>query len=425
MDSRGVVITGLGVISPIGNGIAEFMDALKRGKPGVRFIPELEELKFSCCIAGVPQDFAQIREKYFTVREASVMTEATAYAAVAALEAWKDAGLEIPNEESPVDWDTGAVIGTGIGDMETIAQRIVPMVNDKKVRRMGSRIVEQVMNSGASAKVSGLLGLGAQATANSSACSTGTEAVAEAVWKIRAGLAKRMVVGGTEGPSPYTWSGFDAMKVLPRKFNDRPETASRPMSAAAAGFVPGAGAGILILEDEQTALERGARIYAKVSGVHVNCGGQRNGGAMTAPNNQGVLRCIHGALKDAGVQAKDIDSISGHLTATFADPIEVQNWAKALGASPGDFPLINSVKSMTGHCLGAAGAVESIAAALELHHGFLHPSINCEDIHPEIAPFEEKVVRKYTDYPELQCLAKASFGFGDVNSCLVFTKWKA
>ncbi|MBI9074816.1 MAG: beta-ketoacyl-[acyl-carrier-protein] synthase family protein [Desulfatibacillum sp.] len=423
MKNNGVVITGLGVVSPIGHGVEEFMESLKTGRSGIRFIPELEELNFSCCVAGVPKDFNAVRAQYFSSHESSVMTEATAYAAVAALDAWRDAGLDVPNEDSPVDWDTGAIIGTGIGDMETIAQRIVPMVNGKNVRRMGSRIVEQVMNSGACARVSGLLGLGNQATANSSACSTGAEAVAEAVWRIRAGLAKRMVVGGTEGPSPYTWSGFDAMRVLPKKFNDCPEQASRPMSATASGFVPGAGAGILVLEDEQTAVARGARIYARVSGAYANCGGQRSGGTMTAPNNEGVLRCIAGALQDAGVHPRDVDSISGHLTATFADPIEVQNWSKALGLEPGDFPLINSVKSMTGHCLGAAGAVESIAAALEMYHGFLHPSVNCEDIHPEIAAFEERVVRTYMDYPELQCLAKASFGFGDVNSCLVFTKW--
>ncbi len=425
MDKNNVVITGMGVVSPIGHGLETFMDSLKQGRSGIRYLPELEELKFSCRIAAVPQDFDQVREQYFGPGQGSIMTEATAYAAVAALDAWQDAGLPQPQEDSPPDWDTGAIIGTGIGDMETIAQKIVPMVNGKKVRRMGSRIVEQVMNSSACAKVSGILGLGNQATANSSACSTGTEAVAEAVWRIRAGLAKRMVVGGTEGPSPYTWSGFDAMRVLPRNFNDCPEKGSRPMSASAGGFVPGAGAGILVLEDEQSALDRGARIYARVSGVHVNCGGQRAGGTMTAPNNQGVLRCILGALEDAGITPQDVDAISGHLTATFADPIEIANWRKALGIEPGDFPFVNSTKSMTGHCLGAAGAVESIAAVLELYHGFLHPSINSEDIHPEIEDLEEKVVQKCMDYPELQCMAKASFGFGDVNSCLIFTKWNA
>jgi len=196
------------------------------------------------------------------------------------------------------------------------------------------------------------------------------------------------------------------------------------MSASACGFVPGAGAGALVVEELETALERGSRIYAEILGAVVNCGGQRNGGSMTAPNPEGVQRCIQSALTDACIDSNEIDLINGHLTATFADPHEVENWSKALGRGPGIFPFINSTKSMIGHCLGAAGSIETIASVLEIYKGFAHPSINCDDIHPDIEAYANKIIQKYFDFPELKTVAKASFGFGDVNSCLILRKWE-
>ncbi|MEA1935698.1 MAG: beta-ketoacyl synthase N-terminal-like domain-containing protein, partial [Thermodesulfobacteriota bacterium] len=282
----------------------------------------------------------------------------------------------------------------------------------------------QVMNSGTSACVAGLLALGNQVTSNSSACSTGTEAIFDGMMRIRMGLAKRMLAGGSEGPSPYIWSGFDSMRVLSRKFNDKPEAASRPMSASASGFIPGSGAGVLMLEDLESALQRGARIYAEVLGGAVNCGGHRSGGTMTAPNPEGVQRCIRSAISDAGITPQQIDAISGHLTATFSDPGEVKSWFLALEREIDDFPYINAAKSMIGHCLGATGAIESIAVVLQLYKGFLHPSINCEDVHPEIAAFADKIPQTLMEYPDLKVIIKAGFGFGDVNSCLIFKKWE-
>lgn len=418
-----VVITGMGVVSPNGTGIDEFEASLRRGRSGIRFIPELEELKFGCRIAGVPRGVRLAWEKYFGAPGKSFREGNIEYASLAAAEAWLDAGLALPDEGSPPDWDSGTIFGCGICDMDTIANRLVPMVNAGKTRRLGSMVVERVMGSGISAHIGGLLALGNQATTNSSACSTGTEAVVDAVWRIRTGLAKRMVAGGAEGASVYTWSGFDSMRVLSRKFNDAPEKGSRPMSASACGFVPGAGAGALVLEELGFARARGARIYAEVKGGWVNCGGQRGGGSMTAPNPDGVTRCIRGALTDAGMGPDGIDAINGHLTATFADPREVESWAGALERNPSDLPWISSTKSMIGHCLGAAGAIESVAAVLALDRSFIHPSVNCEDLHPDIAPYEGRIVRSCLEMPELNTIAKASFGFGDVNSCLILQKW--
>jgi 3-oxoacyl-(acyl-carrier-protein) synthase len=214
------------------------------------------------------------------------------------------------------------------------------------------------------------------------------------------------------------------MRVLAKKFNDRPEEGSRPMSASAAGFVPGCGAAVLVLEDLLTARERGARIYAEILGVGVNCGGQRQGGSMTAPNHAAARRCIRDAVRDAGISAGEIDTINGHLSATFADPYEVMNWSLALERPPAKFPYINATKSMIGHCLGAAGAMESVAVVLELHKGFVHPSINCEDLHRDLTAFEERIPRECLPLAEMRIAIKASFGFGDVNSCVVFRKWQ-
>jgi len=422
---RRVVITGMGVAAPNAHGVEAFAAALREGRSGIRHIRELADLHFGCQVGGIPENFEALRKSYFDHEKLMSINDNIGYASVAAIDAWRDAGFAVPDGDAgDVDWDTGVVLGSGIGGMDTIARTVVPMVNDGKVRRMGSRIVEQVMNSGASARIAGLLALGNQVTSNSSACSTGNEAIIEAMWRIRTGLAKRMLAGGSEGASPYIWSGFDAMRVSCRKFNDAPERASRPMSASAAGFVPGAGGAVLVLEELATARQRGARIYAEVAGGAVNCGGQRGGGSMTAPNPAGVRRCIQGAIADAAIAPGEIQAINGHLTATYADPMEVKNWAATLGRSPADFPFINSTKSLIGHCLGAAGAIESVAVVLQLHRGFLHPSVNSEDLHPEIAAFGDKVPQRGLDMPELRVIAKAGFGFGDVNSCLIFKKWE-
>jgi 3-oxoacyl-(acyl-carrier-protein) synthase len=281
------------------------------------------------------------------------------------------------------------------------------------------------MSSGNTARIAGLLALGNQVTTNSCACSTGTEAVVDAYLRIREGRAERMLAGGSEGHSKYIWAGFDAMKVLCRTHNDAPEKASRPMSASAAGFVPGSGAGVLLLESLESAEKRGARIYAEVLGGAVNCGGHRMGGSMTAPNPTGVRRCVQAAIAMAGVRPEAIGAVNGHLTATFADPSEVGNWAAALGLAPDKMPLIHSTKSMIGHALGAAGGIECVASVLELSRGFVHGSINCEDVHPEIAPYAKCIPHTTVEKPDLRVIAKASFGFGDVNGCVLFGKLSA
>ncbi len=424
--SQRVVVTGLGVISPNANGVPEFELALRKGRSGLRVNEQMIEHGFRCRVAGVPQGVDALAESTFDEELLLAMNQSHRYASLAAVEAWQDAGLARPAAgDDAVDWHTGAVLGTGIGGMDTIASRVIPLVDARKVRRLGSTSVEQVMASGISARIAGILALGNRVTTNSSACSTGTEAVIEGFERVRLGRARRMLCGGAEAASHHIWAGFDAMRVLCRRFNDEPEKASRPMSASAGGFVPGAGAAVLVLESLVSARERGARIYAEVAGESLNCGGQRGGGSMTAPNPEGVQRCMRGALADARLPASDVDVINGHLTATGADPREVGAWAAALEREPGTLPPITSTKSMIGHALGAAGAIECVASVLMLHRGFVHPSINCEDVHPEIESHADSIPHVAREAPDLRILMKAGFGFGDVNACVVFRKWDA
>lgn len=423
---RRVVITGMGVIAPNGNGLADFELALRNGRSGLRREESMVEHGFGCQVAAVPEGTEPLAEAAFSEEDLLAMNQSQRYASLAAVEAWENAGFERPDpiDDDAVDWDTGAILGTGIGGMDTIGERVVPMVDGKKIRRLGSTAVEQVMASGISARVSGQLALGNQVTTNSSACATGAEAIVDGTARIRAGLAERMLCGGSEIGTRYIWAGFDAMRVLCRKFNDEPEKASRPMSASAAGFIPGAGAGVVMVESLAAAEARGATIHAEVLGGGVNCGGHRGGGSMTAPNPDGVRRCIGLAMDDAGIRGDEVDAISGHLTATGADPKEIGSWSAALGRGPDTFPRITSTKSMIGHTLGAAGAIESVAAVLMLKHGFIHPSLNCEDVHPEIEPFAAAIPHEMVEMPDLRIMMKAGFGFGDVNAALVLRKWE-
>lgn len=417
------MITGLGILAPNGHGLRDFEEALRAGRSGIRFYEKLRELKFACQVGGVPQNVEAIKERYFDEEARfSMKSNVVAFGAITAVDCWKDAGLELPDPNDEADFETGAIVGTGVGGNDLMCGYAAPTIDAGRARRMGSTIVEQVMCSAVSARIGGLLGLGGQVTTNSSACTTGTEAVIQAYWHIQAGRAERMLAGGAEADSHYTWGSFDAMRVLSAKFNDEPERASRPMSASAAGFVPGSGAGMLMLESLESAQRRGARIYAEILGGQVNCGGQRGGGSMTAPNPAGVQRCIQEALRAAEVDGREVDLINGHLTATIADPREIASWTAALQTTPDTFPWINSTKSMVGHALGAAGGIECVASVLQLHRGFVHPSLNCEDLHPDLEAYRERIPRSAIDF-DARILAKASFGFGDVNGCAIFRKW--
>ena len=414
----------MGVVSPNGVGVAAFREAIRTGVSGIRFLEPLAALNFSCQIAGMPDVPVALQQQYFDEGELKHLNSSgIVYGVIAGMQAWADAKLPPPEPGVP-DWDSGTVFGAGTSGVDKFRDAIYK-VDELQVRRLGSTVVTQTMTSGISAFLGGKLGLGNQVTTNSSACTTGAESLLLAYERIRYGYAKRMLAGSTSDSGPYIWGAFDAMKVCTFRNNDRPEAGSRPMSATASGIVPGSGAGALLLESLDSALERNAVIYAEVLGGSINSGGQRNGGSMTAPNSAAVQRCIRDALRQAGVQASDIDLINGHLTATGKDAEEVRNWSAALQRRGTDFPYLNALKSMTGHCLSASASIELVATALQLKEGFIFPNINCEDLHPEIlAVADPAKITQQLLYKDINLAAKASFGFGDVNGCIILKKYR-
>jgi len=418
-----VVITGMGVVAPNAVGLDNFLEAIQKGRSGITFHQKLKDFKFSCCIGGIPAISEELKSQYLTPLQLRGFDSAgILYGCIAGMDAWKDAGFII-DKNSPTDYDSGMVFGTGTSGIEKFREAIYKLDN-QKVKRLGSTVVVQTMASGISAYLGGILGLGNQVTTNSSACSTGTEALLMGFERIQSGKASRMLVGSCSDDGAYIWGGFDAMRVMTYKHNETPEKGSKPMSAQASGFVPGSGAGALVLESLESALERKATIYAEVLGGNINSGGQRNGGTLTAPNSQAVQKCIVDAIKDANIKGTEIDAINGHLTATIKDPVEIENWTKALGRKGKEFPIINSLKSMVGHCLAAAASIENVATVLQLKHQFIFPNINCEEVHPDILKLisKEKIPTIMTP-KKLNIIAKASFGFGDVNGCIIFKRY--
>lgn len=410
-------------MAPNAVGLETYRRALFEGKSGIKFSAQMKESGFGCHVAGIPDISEQAADGYFSSELQKNSNASMKYAVIASVDCWRDAGLSVPKPDSPVDWRTAAVIGTSLGGIDTIGEFVVPETNSGRARRLGSSAAERAMSSCASACVGGLLGLGGQVTTNSSACSTGTEAIVNSFWMVREGRIDRVLAGSSEAPSIYTWAFLDSLRVMTRNLNDQPKAASRPLSATASGFVPAGGAGILMLESLESAQSRQARIYAEILGGHSNCGGQRNGGSITASNPEGIRRCVGEALEAAKTNPSEIDYVNGHLTGTGGDPKEICCLSTALKRPLRDMPWTNATKSMIGHGLGASGSMECVATVLQLAHRFLHPSLNCEDLHPEISELQRKVPQTAVAF-ECDVALKTSFGFGDVNSCVVFRRWQ-
>ncbi len=420
-----VVVTGMGVVSPNGIGKKQFLSALKKGVSGITFQPEMARLDFRCQVAGVPplpQSEIDAFLKRFDMEE--VISSGIIYGSIAALEAWEDAGLPVDTNSAKPDIGSGCIFGTGSNGAEATIYQIY-QAEKSLGEKLNPSIPIQSLNSAASVYIAYMLGLGGQVTSNASACSTGTEGLMMAYDKIKAGKVKRMLVGSSESQGAFVWSPFDAMFATAQGHNDHPQQASCPLGEGATGFVPGAGGGTLVVESLDSAVERGAHIYAEIIGGHINSGGQRGDGSMTIGNIHGMIRCIQMAMIDAQITPEQIDFISGHLTSTIGDIIEIRSWISATGLMGENFPYINSTKSMIGHSLSASGSIESIATIMQLENDFIHPSLNAHPIHPDIAPYiaEEKVPKKIIKNAGLDIVAKLSLGFGDVNTCIFFKKW--
>ena len=373
MEKR-VVITGLGVISPVGIGKEEFWNALLAGKSGIGPITHFDAAEYSARIAGEVNDF-DVTKFGVDRKEARHMDRSTQFAVAAAKLALDDSGLNL--DEADRD-RVGTVIGSGIGGMETL-HNLYKGLFEKGPSRVNPFVVPKMIGNMASGQVSIVFGLRGHCASIVTACATGTNSIGDAYRMIQRGELDAAVAGGTEAAvSPGAVAGFAAMKALSTR-NDEPELASRPFDKDRDGFVMGEGSGIVVLEELEHAKKRGAHIYAEVGGYGSNADAYH----ITAPAPEGIqqAKCMKLAIDDAGLEPSAVDYINAHGTSTHLNDLnESLAIAKVFGEHAQKL-LISSTKSMTGHLLGAAGAIEAIASALTIETSKVHPTVNC--IEPE------------------------------------------
>jgi 3-oxoacyl-[acyl-carrier-protein] synthase II len=413
LNKRRVVITGIGVISPIGIGKENFFQSLKEGKCGVDYITRFDTTDFDTKIAAEIKDFDPT--EYIDKKECRRMDRFTQYAVAASKMAVSDAALDI----NAIDNDMfGVCIGSGIGGMETLeAQHDI--LREKGPGRVSPFMVPMMISNIASGNISIALNAKGPNSTVVTACASATNAIGEAFVTIQRGAADIMVTGGTEASiTPLAFAGFCSMKALSTR-NDDPKTASRPFDKDRDGFVMGEGAGMLIVEELEHAQKRGARIYGEVVGYGAS--GDAYHITAPSPDAQGAYRAMLMAVKDAGIEATEIDYINAHGTSTgLNDKLETLAIKKLLGDDAKKV-AISSTKSMTGHLLGAAGAIEAIACLMAINEGIIPPTINYT------TPDEEcdlDYVPNKARNREVKFAMSNSLGFGGHNATIMLKKFE-
>lgn len=404
---RRVVVTGLGIVCPLGNNVEEAWKNALAGKSGVRKIQSFDASEYSCQIAGEIRDFDS--SAYVPAKEARRFDKFVLYGAVAGSQALEDSGLVVTEENAH---RIGVAIGSGIGGLVTICEN-ANTLKEKGPRRVSPFLIPGCIINMASGEFSILKGLKGPNVAYATACSTGLHAIGEAACIIARGDADAMVAGGAEAPiCPVGISGFDNMHALSRR-NDEPEKASRPFDKDRNGFVMGEGSGIVVLEEYEHAKARGAHIYCEVKGYGLS-GDAYN---ITTPSVDGPTRCMQMALDHAGLKPSDIQYLNAHGTSTS---IGDANESKAVMQVFGDDVknlVMSSTKSMTGHLLGGAGGIESVFTILALRDQIVPPTINVENQDPA-CPVDccPNTARKMP----VKNAMKNSFGFGGTNSTIIY-----
>ncbi|VBB05655.1 beta-ketoacyl synthase active site [Lucifera butyrica] len=409
-----VVVTGLGAITPVGIGKDNFWQALLAGKSGISKISRFDASEYATQIIGDVKDFDVTQ--FIDKKEAKRMDRFTQFAIAAAKMAFADAGMDLEQEDRT---RIGTVIGTGIGGMDTLHEQFRTLF-EKGPGRISPFFVPMMIGNMAAGQTSITFGLQGPCTCVVTACATGTNAIGDAFKIVQRGDADVMVAGGTEAAgSPAAVAGFCAMKAMSTR-NEEPEKASRPFERDRNGFIMGEGSGIVILESLEHALARGAHIYAEIAGYGYNADAYH----ITAPAPEGVqaAKCMAMAIRDAGLEPAAVDYINAHGTST---PLNDKNETLAIKSLFGEHAYklaVSSIKSMTGHLLGAAGGIECIATALTIETGMIPPTINYDNPDPELD----------LDYVPNKARAQAvnvaisnSFGFGGHNATILLKKYQA
>jgi len=410
-EQRRVVVTGLGLVSPLGTGVEKNWQALLEGRSGIRKLTRFAADGFAARIAGEVPDFRA--EDYIESKEIKKMDLFIQYAIGAATMAMEDSGLKIDDESAET---VGVIIGVGLCGIETIETTKEALLSGGP-RKISPFFIPKVISNLAPGHVAIRYGAKGVNWTPTSACASGTHAIGEAFHLIRRGVQNAVIAGGAEAAiTPLGVGGFAAMKALSTR-NEEPEKASRPFDKERDGFVIGEGSGILILEDREQALKRGAKIYAEVIGYAAN--GDAYHMTAPAPEGEGAARCMRLALKDAGITPTDVDYINAHGTSTEYNDANETTAIKAVFGEQAAKLAVSSTKSMTGHLLGAAGAVEGVYSALAIHHGMIPPTINYEN--PDPACDLDYVPNKARK-ADIQVVLSNSFGFGGTNGCVIFRR---
>jgi len=405
-----VVVTGMGIISPLGIGVEENWSAIINGKSGIGPITRFDTESFPVKFAGEVADFDA--ERYMGHKEVKKMDRFIHFAVAASDYALKDSGYEITEKNAE---RVGVQVGVGLGGLPAI-EKYHNLYKERGVRKISPFFIPMVIANLASGQVSIHSGAKGPNTCVVTACATGTHSIGDAARLIQYGDADVMIAGGTESViTPLCVGGFHAAKALSTR-NEDPEGASRPFDKDRDGFVIGEGCGVVVLEEYEAAKKRGAKVYGEIIGYALN--GDAYHITSTSPNGEGAARCMKLALKNAGINNNEVQYINAHGTSTGADSTESQSIKSAFGHHAYDLS-ISSTKSMTGHLLGAAGGVEAIYTLLAISRGILPPTINYNTPDPECdlnyTPNQARELNVTTAISN-------SFGFGGTNAVLVFKR---
>lgn len=413
LNANRVVVTGLGTVNALGKTVDDFWSALLAGKSGIGPVTHFDVSELPTKIASEISDFNPA--DYMDAKDASRTDPYVHFAVAAAKMAAEDARLSVPDEESD---RCGVIIGTGIGGMKNIEEQSFVLFS-KGPRRVSPFMIPSTICNIASGTVAIHLGLRGPNFGVVSACASGAHAIGEAFNLIKLGQADVMLAGGSEAAiQALAFSGFCSMKAMSTHFNDTPERASRPFEAQRDGFIMGEGAGILVLESLEHAQQRGARIYCELSGYAASCDAFHI--TRPEPSGRALVGCYRNVLRNAQVKPEEVDYINAHGTSTYYNDLMETAAIKEVFGEHATSININSIKSMLGHLLGAAGAVEAIATVKTLTTGMIPPTINYENPDPEcdLNYTPNKAVQR-----DVKVAITDNLGFGGQNGALLFKKF--
>jgi len=413
MDTKRVVVTGVGMITPLGVGVQESWDGLLAGRSGIRKITHFDASNFPTQIAGEVEGFSA--EDYIESKEIKKMDRFIHLAVAAASISLADSGLKITDENAE---RVGVTVGSGMGGLHAI-EHYHSVLLEKGPKRITPFFIPMLIVNLAAGQVSIRAGAKGPNSAVATACATGSHSIGDAFKIIQRGDADAMIAGGTESViTPLGIGGFNAMKALSTR-NHEPEKASRPFDINRDGFIMGEGAGIVILESLENAMDRGAKIYAELIGYGMTADAYHI--TSPSPGGEGAARCMKMALKDGGIDPLDVNYINAHGTSTkYGDELETHALKTVFGEHAYNI-AVSSTKSMTGHLLGAAGGVEAVITVLSVHNNIVPPTINLDNPDPECDL--DYVPHKSREMAVEYGLTN-SFGFGGTNACLLFKKFR-